>query len=194
MGPPPPGLRLQWLIDMQIGRWLAALLLARGCAATDGVRLSAGKSVPGFVAAGERSFLVDLREGEAATLRVEQGETDLVLSIYPPGAAAPRVVDGFDMGPESATVIAAGAGQYRLGLRRVSGAAPAKFTVAMVDRREGTAADRERVRAEDLSTEAKRLSRSGQAGAPARALPAGHSRVPTRLCSRSRALRATASS
>src|SRR5580692_2902774 len=103
-------------------RWEVALLVAALLGAEAprpaGELLQPGRVVHANIAAGiEGPFRIALPSGSAAFCTVEQGESDLVVEVAAPDGKV-TLVDGFERGPETVTIIATEPGEYRLSIRR----------------------------------------------------------------------------
>lgn len=107
----------------------------------------------------QRVFHVAVRHGEAARVHVEQYQTDLVLTVTPPGGAA-HAIDMRERGLESATLIADGPGSFQVAVAaRSELPAPIRYSVRL-ETPPHPIADRDRrmAAAERLETDGKRLA------------------------------------
>ena len=145
-------------------RWiaLAACFTAVLSAAPAPIRLRPGRTVNGLLAFGEtRLYRVELTGDVRVTL--EQYDADFGIEILRNDGKLLRTVDSFEWGKETATVTGA-AGVFRVRIRRgqdESVTAPYQLTLQQLDA--ALQDDDVWVRAEDTSTEARRMRRKATA-------------------------------
>lgn len=152
-----------WLI------WIVSTLCACGR-----VPLEPGKEIERPFSAGQsHEIVLPLAEGEAAHLRLDQLGIDVEIRIDAPGAPGLRETDSptTPRGPESITVIANRAGDYRLRITPVeTDPRPGRYRLVYLHRGPARAEDHRRSQGEVLYSEAGRLHWEGTEEALQRAL------------------------
>lgn len=152
---------------------LAALLLAFAASAEEAPgRLAPGVPVERELAGGEtRSYATALAAGGHLLVTVDQRGMDVEIGAFGPGGESLGAVDtptGRE-GSESMLVSAGAAGDYRIAVRSLGREdPPGRFEIRAELLSTGTPAERERIEAERLATEAKVLAQQ-EGAAPGRA-------------------------
>jgi CHAT domain-containing protein len=122
--------------------------------------LELGKPVESSVAAKEtQSYLVTLSAGQYAHLLVDQRGVDVVVSIFAPNETKLVQVDmpNGSRGVEPVSVIADTAGPYRVDVLSTATKLPGRYEIKVEDIHTATDADRNRIAAQKLFTDAKAL-------------------------------------
>lgn len=148
---------------------LAAALLTLGAAAVQPVRqdLYPGAAVERPLAGGEaHSYSIEARPGERLLVTVEQRGIDVVVEVTQAAGQTLLAVDNPNdsEGPESILLPAEASGPLEVRVLSPSpGVAPGTYAIRLEELAEATPADRERVEAERLMTEAAAANRQGGA-------------------------------
>lgn len=136
----------------------SAAPLTQGQPASNPLELS--RPIERSINAGEtHSYTLTLTAGQYAHITVDQGDVDVVVSIYTPEGSKVARVDSpnGNYGIEPASVIAETSGAYRVEVLSTSPKKPGKYEVKLEELRGATENDRKRVTAQQLFTEAKAL-------------------------------------
>ena len=142
-------------------------LIALGAAAAPPTRqdLRTGIALERPLAGGEaHSYAVEARSGARLLVTVEQRGIDVVVEVAQAAGPALLAVDSPNdsQGPESVLLPAEASGSLEVRVLSPSpGVAPGTYTILLEELPETTAADRERVEAERLMTEAATSNRQG---------------------------------
>lgn len=124
------------------------------------ISLELRKPVARSIAAGEaHSYALTLTSGQYVYIAVDQRGVDVVVSIYAPGGTKLAQVDmpNGSYGLEPVSVVAETTGAYRVEIQSTSPKMPGRYEVKLEELRTATEADRSRVAAQKLFTEAKAL-------------------------------------
>jgi CHAT domain-containing protein/tetratricopeptide (TPR) repeat protein len=124
------------------------------------VSLEPGKPVERSIAAGEaQSYTLVLTSGQYAHVVVDQRGVDVVVSGFAPDGTKLVQVDmpNGNYGPEPVSLVAQTTGTYRVEVRSTSTKLPGRYEVKLEELRAATEADRSRVAAQKLFSEAKAL-------------------------------------
>jgi CHAT domain-containing protein/Tfp pilus assembly protein PilF len=106
-------------------------------------------------------FEIESPEGHVIAADIDQGETDLTITVFGPDGRALLVRDGRERGLEPVMLVADRAGTYRLEVRTVGRArTPTVLHVSLEPLRPRTADDKSRIDAEQWSTDARRLGKA----------------------------------
>ena len=142
---------------------ILSFCLLRGTAATPTEGTTAiepNKPVERSITAGEaQSYTLTLTSGQYAHITVDQRGVDVVVSIYTPDGTKVVRVDSpnGDKGIEPVFLVAEISGAYRVELLSTSPKRPGNYELKLEELRAATEADRNRVAAQKLFTEAKAL-------------------------------------
>ena len=151
---------------------LLGLLVASSVAAPSQSVLRLNQPVQGRLSGAQRHhFEFHLEGGQYALVIVDQRDADLALDVSAPGGSQTRSFDGFEFGPESASIVATASGNYGITLRAVGrSGTPGRYTITLAEVRIAEPADRDAVNAEDLATAGKSAAASEAADSVSRAL------------------------
>jgi CHAT domain-containing protein/tetratricopeptide (TPR) repeat protein len=142
--------------------------LAGGSAADEPAPLLAGAPVERELAPGEtHSYLFGLEAGQFASVHVGQEAVDVTLAVTGPDGATVAAVDNGEGGwsgePEDVSIVAERAGPYRVDVA-VSSSTGSRgpYRIELHPPRDASAADRQRVEAERIFSEANALEQKKQ--------------------------------
>lgn len=124
------------------------------------IPVEVSKPIERAIAAGEAdSYTLTLTSGQYAHITVDQRDVDVVVSIYTPDGTKVVRVDSpnGEKGIEPVFLVAETAGAYRVEVMSTSTKKPGKYELKLEELRTATDADRNRVAAQKLFTEAKAL-------------------------------------
>lgn len=124
------------------------------------IPVEVAKPIERAIAAGEaHSYTLTLTSGQYAHIAVDQRGVDVVVSIFTPDGTKVVHVDSpnGDKGIEPVFLVAETSGVYRVEVLSTSPKKPGKYELKLVEFRTATDANRNRVAAQKLFTEAKAL-------------------------------------
>jgi CHAT domain-containing protein/tetratricopeptide (TPR) repeat protein len=124
------------------------------------IPLELSKPIERALNAGDtHSYTVTLTAGQYAYITVDQRDVDVVVSIYSPDGTKVAEVDGPNgtYGLEPVSLVAETSGVYRVEVLSTSTKLPGRYEVKLQELHAATEADRSRVAAQKLFTEAKAL-------------------------------------